>query len=322
MLHNVRKIERESVSTCGDETVFVEEGTLVLLVSGTIRKVPALVAVSPESQLPFGCDVLLGVPGVDDLDVRLDEHRAAKPKQLQCHVGEKTLRTWLEANGAQEVAKVSFNVDDVLVSPDIPEAMQLKVRRLLVEFSDVFAGEQDSLPKPFAAAPVELKFVENPQPQSVPEPRWTYAQRQILTSWAEEGLKNKSQELSTSRWASRPHIVMKTPAHAHKDLIDVGKCKLRVWCDYRIVNTQIVKIVPNLPNGIEEMEKAAGYEYYWETDAVACYSQFVLAPGKSREALAVWTPIGLVQPTTLPFGQRNSGTEAQGPASRSSLRNE
>jgi hypothetical protein len=80
-----------------------------------------------------------------------------------------------------------------------------------------------------------------------------------------------------------------------------------------MVNTQIVKIVPNLPNGIEEVEKAAGYEYYWETDAVACYSQFVLAPGRSREALAVWTPIGLVQPTTLPFGQRNSGTEAQGP---------
>jgi hypothetical protein len=52
---------------------------------------------------------------------------------------------------------------------------------------------------------------------------------------------------------------------------------------------------------------------YWETDAVACYSQFVLVPGRSREALAVWIPIGLVQPTTLPFGQRNSGTEAQGP---------
>jgi hypothetical protein len=71
--------------------------------------------------------------------------------------------------------------------------------------------------------------------------------------------------------------------------------------------------VPNLPNGLEEVEKAAGHKYYWETDAVACYSQFVLAKGRSREALAVWTPIGLVQPTTLPFGQRNSGTEAQGP---------
>ncbi len=46
---------------------------------------------------------------------------------------------------------------------------------------------------------------------------------------------------------------------------------------------------------------------------MACYSQFTLAPGPSREALAIWTPLGLVQPTTLPFGQKNSGTEAQGP---------
>jgi hypothetical protein len=145
LLHEVRKIEKESVSTCGDETEFAEEGILYLFVSGTIRKVPALVAVTPKIQLPFGRDVLLGVPGVDDLGVRLDDHRAAKPKKLQCHVGEKTLRTWLEVNGTQEVTKASFDVDEVLVSPDLPEAMQLKVRRLLAKFQDVFAGEQNSL---------------------------------------------------------------------------------------------------------------------------------------------------------------------------------
>ena len=71
-------------------------------------------------------------------------------------------------------------------------------------------------------------------------------------------VKNGSLELSKSRWASRPHIVMKTPAHTHKDLIDVGKCKLRVCGDYRLVNQQIVKIVPNLPTGLEEVERAAG----------------------------------------------------------------
>jgi hypothetical protein len=106
---------------------------------------------------------------------------------------------------------------------------------------------------------------------------------------------------------------MKTPAAAHKDLVDIGRCKIRVCGDYRMVNQQIVKIVPNLPNELEEVERAAGHRFYWETDAVACYSQFVLAPGRSREALVVWSPIGLVQPTTLPFGQRNSGTKAQGP---------
>jgi hypothetical protein len=52
---------------------------------------------------------------------------------------------------------------------------------------------------------------------------------------------------------------------------------------------------------------------YFEADSVACYNSFRLAPGISREALAVWTPLGLLQPTVLPFGQKNSGTEAQGP---------
>ncbi len=80
---------------------------------------------------------------------------------------------------------------------------------------------------------------------------------------------------------------MKTPAHAHKDLIDVGKCKLRVCGDYRLVNQQIVKIVPNLPAGLEEVEKAAGHRWYWETDAQACYSQFVLSPGLSREGPSI-----------------------------------
>jgi transposase InsO family protein len=311
MLHDVHPILREAIANCGDQTEFSEEGTLWVFTSGSARCIPALVATT--AQLPFGCDVLLGIPGVDDLGVKLDSHRGKTPRALECHVGEKTLRAWLDANGAKDVSKVSFDVAEVDICPAIPEAMTKKVRALLAEYSEVFAGQQNSLPKPFVAEPVELKFVANPEPHSIPEPRWTFAQKQVLTAWAEEGLSNGSLELSTSRWASRPHIVMKTPAAAHKDLVNIGKCKIRVCGDYRMVNQQIVKIVPNLPNGLEEVERAAGHRFYWETDAVACYSQFVLAPGRSREALAVWSPIGLVQPTTLPFGQRNSGTEAQGP---------
>jgi hypothetical protein len=61
------------------------------------------------------------------------------------------------------------------------------------------------------------------------------------------------------------------------------------------------------------LEQASGYRIYFEADSVACYHSFRLAAGLSREALAVWTPVGLLQPTVLPFGQKNSGTEAQGP---------
>ncbi len=166
LLHNVRRIKAESLRHSGEETEFTEDGILRLLVSGSVREVPALVAT--VSQLPFECEVLLGVPGVDDLGVRLDEHRAKKVRRLECFVGEKTLRTWLEANEAQEVAKVSFDINKVSLSPDLPDDIMSEVRALLVEFKDVFAGELSSLPKPFAADPVELKFVEEPEPQSVP----------------------------------------------------------------------------------------------------------------------------------------------------------
>ncbi len=111
---------------------------------------------------------------------------------------------------------------------------------------------------------------------------------------------------------------------ASQDHVDLAKCKLRVCGDYRKVNSQICKIVPNLPTGLDEVERAAGYKLmYWKSDSVACYHQFLLVKGHCREALAVWTAIGLVQPTTLPFGQRNSGTEAQGPyrAAAAEMRN-
>jgi hypothetical protein len=311
LLHEVHDIIVDAVVGCAGRTAFSREGTLKILHEGEVHSLPALVA-SP-SQLPRSCDVLLGVPGLDALGVSTDSHRKKQRQPLICHVGERTLRTWWEANDGQAAPAITHDISQIDVCLDLPAAAQARIRILLQQHEGVFEGRQITMPKPFQAEPVELKFIDNPVPQSIPEPRWTFAQRNVLTQWAEAGLKDGSLELSTSRWASRPHIVMKTPANQHKDLVDVSKCKLRVCGDYRAVNSQIAKIVPNLPAGLEEVEKAAGHRYYWESDSVACYSQFTLAAGKSREALAIWTPLGLVQPTTLPFGQKNSGTEAQGP---------
>ncbi len=93
------------------------------------------------------------MPGVDDLGVKLDAHREKQLKRLECNVGEKTLRTWLDTNGVQKVAKVSFDVNEVEVNPDLPGAVQTRVRAILDQYKHVFAGQQDSLPKPFATDP-------------------------------------------------------------------------------------------------------------------------------------------------------------------------
>ncbi len=79
LLHDVRKISSEAtLKNVGAEISFDEEGILKVLVSGSIRCIPALVAT--KAQRPHGCDILLGVPGVDDLGVQLDEHRGRTTK--------------------------------------------------------------------------------------------------------------------------------------------------------------------------------------------------------------------------------------------------
>ncbi len=245
LLHDVYEIVGDEVNSSAGKTSFTKEGTLKVLYEGEVLSLPALVATS--AQLPRSCDVLLGIPGLDGLGVSVDQHRKGQKQPLMCFVGEKTLRTWWDANEGQAAPAIEHDITQVDVCPDLPAIVQAKVRELLREFADVFEGRQITMPKPFQAKPIQLKFIENPSPQSVPEPRWTHAQRLILTQWAEAGLKDGSLELSTSQWASRPHIVMKTPAHLHKDLAQVGKCKLRVCGDYRVSTRRSRRSCPIYP---------------------------------------------------------------------------
>ena len=114
---------------------------------------------------------------------------------------------------------------------------------------------------------------------------------------------------SQSASASRPHIVRKTPSHASKD-VDITACGLRVCGDYRRPNEQLEKSVPTTPNGTDELAKLPGFKFYWATDRFSMYNAFALAPGPSRQLLAVHTPLGLIEPTRMVFGEMNAGTVA------------
>ncbi len=206
-----------------------------------------------------------------------------------------------------------FEIDSIKINPDLSKEQISRVKAVTRAHAHVFEGHENSLPKPFNTEPIVLKLKPGAVPQSIPQPRWTVAQREIVMRWAELGLRNGSLELSSSAWSSRVHLFLKAPANMIAELADIKDYKLRPCGDYRLVNTQNEKMAPNLPTGLHQLEQAAGHSIYFEADSVACYNSFRLAEGISREALAVWTPIGLVQPTVLPFGQKNSGTEAQGP---------
>ena len=207
-LHGLHDIVADDVRGCAGQTSFAKEGTLKLLYEGEVICLPALAAT--REQLPRSCEISLGIPGLDSMGVSVDLHRKEQRQPLICCVGEKTLGAWWEANEGQAAPAVAYEISQVDVNPDLPAAIQAKVRALLRRHEGVFEGRQVTMPKPFQAEPVELKFIDNPIPQSVPEPRWTFAQRNVLTQWIQAGLKDELLELSTSRWASRPHIVMKT----------------------------------------------------------------------------------------------------------------
>jgi transposase InsO family protein len=311
LLCDVENVLPDGVRGTGSTTVFAEQGYLDVFEDGRVQRVPAFVAT--PAQLPSSCEVLLGVPAILDLGVILDEQKLHQRAPLVCHLGEKTLRAWLDTHPDESVDTKPFNIDSIDVHPDLPPHIQSRLRAIIKKHAACFEGQAGTLPKPFDAPPIELNFRPDAEPTSIPEPRWSCACKEVVQRWAEAGLQNGSLEPSKSAWASRAHIVLKPPSGVTAANADIKDCKLRVTGDYRQVNTQIQKLVPNLPTGTHQVERAAGHRYFFESDSVACYNSFILAPGRSREALAIWSPIGLVQPTVLPFGQKNSGTEAQGP---------
>jgi hypothetical protein len=77
-----------------------------------------------------------------------------------------------------------------------------------------------------------------------------------------------------------------------------------------MANDQLQKSFPSTANGTDELSKLPGYALYWCTDRFSMYNAYRLEPGPSRELLAVHTPLGLIEPTRMVFGEMNAGTVA------------
>jgi hypothetical protein len=75
-------------------------------------------------------------------------------------------------------------------------------------------------------------------------------------------------------------------------------------------NEQLQKTFPSTANGTKELSKLPGYSYYWYSDKFNMYNGYALEPGPSRELLAIHTPLGLLEPTRMVFGEMNAGTVA------------
>jgi hypothetical protein len=62
---------------------------------------------------------------------------------------------------------------------------------------------------------------------------------------------------------------------------------------------------------MSQIRHAAGHQRYWYTDGDQQYQGWALHKS-TRDVLSIWTPIGLLRPTRLQFGETNAGAVTQG----------
>jgi hypothetical protein len=107
-LTDVHAIVPDVVEGCGGAANFMDEGTLYVYSHQERNSValPALVALT--HQLPSDCIALLGVPALLALEVAVEKHlKLPQFSSLQCHLGEKKLREWLEHHPSASVEVTS-----------------------------------------------------------------------------------------------------------------------------------------------------------------------------------------------------------------------
>jgi hypothetical protein len=143
IVYSIRPIH-ECLTTGGGNTDYHEEG-LVDIVDGpcSFRTIPALVASNP-THLPTKCLLLLGVPQLNELNIKLDTHRKARrlplesydpsidfsaDTHLQCRMSEKDLLTWAEHNKETPVGYTKYSHLDVIYSGDTLSPDELRQLR-------------------------------------------------------------------------------------------------------------------------------------------------------------------------------------------------
>ncbi len=266
----------ESVGTGAGTSEYFEEG-FIDIADGlySFRTLLALVASSPH-HLPSSCALLLGVPQLNELDIRVDVHRRqrnlplssydpsiilAADSPLKYRLSERDLDKWVMHNSSKPDGSVPYSYLDVDINPALSADQKARIQANNENFQSVFDASQGALPTLADHPPVTLNFIPEWKHVSVPQPRWGPGATAVLTKCAEEMLASGLYVPSQSASASRPHIVKKTPSNSPKD-VDITKCGLRVCDDYRRSNDQLLKSVPTTPNGTEELAKLPGYKWY------------------------------------------------------------
>jgi hypothetical protein len=204
IVYNIREIHAQ-LSTGGGSTQYYEEG-FVDLVDGpcSFRTIPALVA-HHKSHLPSSCLLLLGVPQINDLDIKLDTHRKTRriplesyaplidfdaDTRLQCRLSEKDLLAWAEHHHNTPVGHTQYSYLDVVNFEGMVPEEVAQLCTASETYPQVYQATKGALPALANHPPVVLNFKEGWKHVSVPCPKWGPGAIAVLTRWALEMLEN------------------------------------------------------------------------------------------------------------------------------------
>lgn len=226
----------------------------------------------------------------------------------ECFLGERKIAEFL-ARGGDPGRVTRYTLESVDVNPKLHPEVRAAIYRVLTECRDALAPD-DGVPRAMNTSyryKIPMRPGYDASKARCPQPRYTPAQKRFLMAWAERELREGGYELWTGgQFASRIHLALK-PGKSGKHASDFS---IRVCGDYVQVNDCIQKMVPVVPRMEDLVHVSGRFKFYIQADLIHGYRAIIVAK-ESRHVLAVWTPMGLLNPIRLPFGEKNAGTVLQ-----------
>jgi len=167
-------------------------------------------------------------------------------------------------------------------------------RHVFVDVLPIKTAEQIA-----ASTQFSIVFIGNEvKPVKQRERRISPAESKAATEWVKEEVAAGRMEPSTSQWAAQLVIV---PKRNEKGEVSGW----RICGDYRNLNTVTKGDAEPLPLTQLLFDQLKGMQYFSKLDLLKGFNQ-IPVEAKSREYMAVSTPVGLYQPKVMPFGVKNA----------------
>ena len=217
---------------------------------------------------------------------------AATLLHLTREVAQRAART--EALNSAAVTKKAATIDEAAAGNARLRDVLQRHQRVFTEVLPIKTAEQITAAKQFSI----VLIGDEVRPVKQRERRVSPVEVEAATQWVKEEVAAGRMEPSTSEWAAQLVIVPKRN--------DKGEVTgWRICGDYRNLNDVTKADAEPLPLMQMAYDQLAGMRYFSKLDLLKGFNQIPVEQ-KSRECMAVSTPVGLYQPTVMPFGVKNA----------------